>query len=66
MAELLGTLMGKLFATYFILYPIIYFVYNWFIAELGFPQYAIPGFWVGFVGFLLFNLVKNTVFRFHK
>ena len=54
---------GALFGTYFLVYPVIYFVYNWFISEIGYVQYQIPGFWVGMAGYLLFNLAKNTIFK---
>ncbi len=53
--------MGAIFGTYFLVYPIIYFVYNWFIQEIGFEQYQIPGFWIGMAGYLLFNVAKNTL-----
>ncbi len=55
--------LGALFGTYFLVYPVIYFVYNWFIQEIGYAQYQIPGFWVGMAGYLLFNMVKNSIFK---
>jgi ABC-type dipeptide/oligopeptide/nickel transport system permease component len=59
----MAQIFGALFGTYFLVYPAIYFVYNWFISEIGYIQYQIPGFWVGMAGFLLFNLVKNSIFK---
>jgi hypothetical protein len=59
----MAEIIGRLFGMYFLVYPVIYFVYNWFISEIGFIQYQIPGFWVGMAGFLLFNIVKNLIFR---
>ena len=53
--------LGHLFGTYFLVYPVIYFVWNYFIAEINFSQYQIPGFWVGMAGFFLFNFTKNTL-----
>ncbi len=47
--------------TYFIVYPVFYFVYNFFIEGIGFPQYQIPGFWVGMAGYMVFNLIKNSI-----
>jgi hypothetical protein len=51
--------LGAIFATYFMLYPIVYFVYNWFIVEIGFSQYAIPSFWVGMAGLYLLLIVRR-------
>ena len=52
----LSHILGVLFATYFIIYPIMYFVWNFFIVETGFPQYAIPGFWVGMAGYFILKM----------
>jgi hypothetical protein len=59
----MAEIIGRLFGMYFLAYPVIYFVYNWFISEIGYIEYQIPGFWVGMAGFLLFNIVKNLIFR---
>lgn len=59
-------ILGAFFATYFLVYPVLYFAYNWFIVEIGYPQYAIPGFWVGMVGYLLFNFAKSNIKGFFK
>jgi hypothetical protein len=59
----MAEIIGRLFGMYFLVYPVIYFVYNWFISEIGYIEYQIPGFWVGMAGFLLFNIVKNLIFR---
>ena len=53
--------LGRLFGTYFLVYPVIYFVYNWFIVQMGFAQYQIPGFWVGMAGFFLLIVAKNLI-----
>lgn len=55
--------LGQLFGVYFLVYPVIYFGWNFFITGIDFPQYAIPDFWVGMVGYLIFNVVKNTLFK---
>lgn len=60
-AEIIGRLIGGLFVTYLVFYPVIYFAWNFAIEGIGFPQYQIPDFWVGMVLFLLFNLTKNTI-----
>jgi len=54
-------IIGAIFGTYFLVYPILYFVYNYFIEAIGYAQYQIPGFWVGMAGFFLFNVIKNTL-----
>lgn len=59
MAKSLGRTFGAVFATYFIVYPVIYYVYNYFIVGMGYPQYQIPGFWLGMAGFFLFTFIKN-------
>ena len=56
-------LLGKIFGVYFLVYPLIYFAWNFFIAGIGFPQYIIPGFWVGFAGFVIFNVITSTLKR---
>jgi drug/metabolite transporter superfamily protein YnfA len=54
---------GKVFVSYFLVYPVIYFVYNWFIQEINYIQYQIPGFWVGMAGFFLIIVTKNILFK---
>ena len=63
MANKIAYYLGAIFGTYFLVYPVLYFAYNWFITEIGYAQYQIPGFWVGMVGYLLFNFAKNTIFK---
>ena len=58
--------LGKIFGTYFMVYPIIYFAWNFAIEGAGFSQYKIPGFWVGMAFFLVFILVFNTLKRLFK
>jgi len=53
MAKFLGAFIVIVIASYFIIYPIIYFTYNYFIVAIGFPQYIIPGFWIGMLGYFL-------------
>lgn len=55
--------LGQIFGTYFMVYPVLYFVWNFFIVEIGFSQYAIPDFWVGMAGFFIFNIAKNILFK---
>jgi hypothetical protein len=62
MAKTLGGLFGVFFVMYGIFYPVIYFVYNFFISGIGFPQYQIPDFWVGMAGFFILIVVKNILF----
>ena len=54
-------LIGRFFALYAIIYPIIYFGYNYMAETLGFSQYMIPGFWFGMLGFILFNIAKSQL-----
>jgi len=61
MANAIAEFLGKVFGTYFLIYPILYFVYNWFIVQIGYAQYQIPGFWVGMAGFFLIMVAKNTL-----
>ena len=61
MTKLLGVIFGVILVNYFMLYPVIYFAWNWGIVVVGFPQFAIPGFWIGMVGFFLFNMVKGLL-----
>lgn len=61
MANALAEFFGKIFGTYFLVYPVLYFVYNWFITEIGYVQYQIPGFWTGMAGFFLVIVTKNTL-----
>jgi len=56
-------LLGKIFGVYFMGYPLIYFAWNFFIAGIGFPQYIIPGFWIGFAGFFIFDVFTATLER---
>ena len=53
--------LGILFGIYFLVYPIIYFTYNYMSTELGYSQYNIPGFWFGMLGFFLFSIVKSLI-----
>jgi hypothetical protein len=54
-------ILGAIVGTYFIVYPVFYFAWNWFIVEIDFPQYQIPGFWVGMVGYLIFNFALSII-----
>ena len=63
MAYILGSLAGLILARYFVLYPIIYFIYNWFIEAAGFPQYVIPGFWIGMAGFAILTVISSLFKR---
>lgn len=62
----LAVIVGAVFGTYFLVYPVFYFVYNWFIAQVGYPQYVIPGFWVGMAGYFLFNILRSMIRGFFK
>jgi ABC-type dipeptide/oligopeptide/nickel transport system permease component len=57
----LAFVLGKIFGTYFMMYPIIYFAWNFAIEGAGFSQYKIPGFWIGMAFFLVFNIAFNTL-----
>jgi len=61
-AQVIVFVLGKLFGLYFMVYPIVYFGYNYIVESVGFPQYAIPGFWLGMLALVLIMLVKNTIF----
>ena len=63
MSHAIGYLLGAFFMVYFVLYPIIYFGWNWAVSLAGIPQYAIPGFWTGMLFFFLALLVKNIFFN---
>lgn len=54
---------ANLFVTYFILYPIMYFGYNFLVSNLDMAEYRIPGFWLGMLGFYLIILSRNLFFR---
>ena len=58
-AQNLAFILGKLFGNYFLVYPVLYFVYNYFVGEIGFSQFQIPGFWVGMAGFFLANIAVS-------
>jgi len=59
MSKDIAFIMGALFATYFIVYPILYFAYNYVITGLGYPQYIISDFWLGMVCYFIFNIITG-------
>ena len=60
MVDKIYFVLGRQFGIYFLVYPVIYFAWNFFTIGIGFPQYAIPDFWVGMVGYFLFNILKHN------
>lgn len=61
LGQAFGALIVAVFATYFLIYPAIYFVWNFAIEGIGFSQYKIPDFWVGMAFFFIFNVTKNII-----
>lgn len=57
---------GVIFATYFIVWPVIYFGWNFMMDVTNTPQYYIPGFWLGMGFYFLFNIAKNSIFGRNK
>ena len=62
----LAFLFGIALGYYFVLYPTLYFVYNYFVSEIGLSQFQIPGFWVGMAGFYLINVTTSFLKRIFK
>lgn len=56
-------LLNKLILTYAVLYPIIFFGWNFVVNGFGHPEMVIPGFWLGMVAYALFNIFINTVVK---
>ena len=53
---------GFIFATFIISlipYSIIYFGYNFVIDAVGYSQYSIPSYWVGYVAFIVIRLITR-------
>ena len=61
MAHKLAGIFVAFFGTYFLVYPVLYFIWNFFIVGINYPQYRIPDFWVGMAGYFIFNVIKNTL-----
>lgn len=57
LGKLFGTILVNIIFTFFIIYPIIYFSWNWFVELANIPRYAIPGFWTGMLGFWIIKFV---------
>lgn len=52
-------LVGYAVGMYFMVYPIIYFAYNYAAVGFGYPQYQIPDFWIGMAGFFLLDVLRR-------
>jgi len=57
----IGYILGQIFGLYFIIYPILYFGYNYIAEVMQFTQ--IPGFWVGMLGFYILRLFVVVIRR---
>jgi len=60
-AQVLGHICGAAFVTYFVVYPILYFVWNFGIEGVGFPEYKISNFWAGMAIFAVVIISKNIL-----
>lgn len=53
---------GAIFATYFMVWPVMYFGWNFMMDTINKPEYYIPGFWTGMGFYFLFIIAKNSIF----